>query len=374
MTARGPTNSDDTYTLPTGHFGSGLGGPPTPICSEFRPACYDEQGKNAQAAHLAGPAGRQQHLALGTPSNPYTKPSRTPVWPPQITPPMNNMAYDTKSRKCPTSPCHGGPIFLPRAHQDCTKGINRFDIKSLAHPHYHGREDGVKTLTAGFLERCGYNMLSSDDIVRSFNEIIAAHCCLVETWFNPTANTYGPQIDRILLKSFKLFPQLDFLDMANFFNFYDRFQELLNPHLMALMPFDSIVLKNHYEGLFIPSLGTHHYAACGKALMDFLPCLIPGNLSSRINAMLAATRCKTHNGYDYLWQVLELTVPGFDPVVAIHMPQWTDSNDIFHFAQTYLLYFWLQSKMHYHYTNQTQSGNFLWAIQHLDYDDTITTL
>ncbi len=57
---------------------------------------------------------------------------------------------------------------------------------------------------------------------------------------------------------------------------------------MALLPFDSIVLKNHYEGLFIPGLGTCRYATCGRALIDFLPRLIPGSLSSRINATLAA--------------------------------------------------------------------------------------
>jgi hypothetical protein len=143
---------------------------------------------------------------------------------------------------------------------------------------------------------------------------------------------------------------------------------------MALMPFDFIVLKNRYESLFIPGLGTRRYAACAKALMDFLPHLIPRNLSSRINATLAATWCETNNGYDYLWRVLELTVPGFDPVVAIHMPQWTDSNNIFHFAQTYLLYFRLQGKMHYQYTDWTRSGIFLRAIQHSDYADTVTTL
>jgi hypothetical protein len=287
---------------------------------------------------------------------------------------MNNTAYDTKSRECPTLPCLGGPILSPWAHQDRTKGINHFDIESLAHPHYHSREDGVKTLTAGFLDWCSYNMLSSDDIIGSFNEIIAAHCRLVETWFNPTANTYGPQIDRILLKSFKLFPQLDSLDTANVVNFYDRFQELSNPHLMALMPFDSIVLKNRYEGLFIPGLGTRRYAACGKALMDFLPHLIPENSSSCIKATLAATRCKTNNGYDYLWRVLKLTVPGFDLVVAFHTPQWTDSDGIFHFAQAYLLYFQLQGKMHYHYTDWTRSGIFLRAIQNSDYANTVPTL
>ncbi len=108
--------------------------------------------------------------------------------------------------------------------------------------------------------------------------------------------------------------------------------------------------------------------------MDLLPRLLPGSLLSRINATLAAVWCETNNGYNYLWQVLELTVPGFDPVVAIQTPQWTDSNDIFHFAQAYLLFFWLQGKMHFHYTDWTQSGIFLRAIQHSDYANTVTTL
>jgi hypothetical protein len=84
------------------------------------------------------------------------------------------------------------------------------------------------------------------------------------------------------------------------------------------------------------------------ALMDFLPRLIPGTLSSHINVTLAAVRCKTNNGYNYLWRILELTVPGFDPIIPILTPQWHKSEDIFHFAQSYLLYFRLQSKMHYH--------------------------
>jgi hypothetical protein len=93
--------------------------------------------------------------------------------------------------------------------------------------------------------------------------------------------------------------------------------------------------------------------------MDFLPHLIPGTLLSRINATLMAVRCKTMNSYDFLWRVLELCVPGFDPVVAIQTPQWADCNDIFLFAQAYLLYFHLQDKMHYHYTDWTRSGIFL---------------
>jgi hypothetical protein len=84
------------------------------------------------------------------------------------------------------------------------------------------------------------------------------------------------------------------------------------------MPFDSIVLKYRYEGLFIPGLGTRRCAECGRAMMDFLPRLIPGTLSMRVDVTLAAVRSESNNGYDYLWRVLELYVPGFDPIIPIH--------------------------------------------------------
>jgi hypothetical protein len=110
-------------------------------------------------------------------------------------------------------------------------------------------------------------------------------------------------------------------------NFYDRLQELSNPHLLPLIPFNSIILKYRFEGLFPPGLGTRRYATCGRALMDFLPRLIPATLSSRVNATLTAVWCESMNGYDYLWRVLELYVPGFDPVLAIETPRWEDSDE-----------------------------------------------
>ncbi len=157
----------------------------------------------------------------------------------------------------PSLPGFGGPILSPQAHQDRVTGVNRFNIEALTHPLYHGKVDGVPILTEGFLANCGYNMLTSDDVVGCLNKIIMAHRRIVDTWHNGSSNTYGPQIDRILLKSFKLFPQLESLQTEDVVNFYDQFQELSNPHLMALMPFDSIVLKNRYKGLFLPGLGTH---------------------------------------------------------------------------------------------------------------------
>jgi hypothetical protein len=113
------------------------------------------------------------------------------------------------------------------------------------------------------------------------------------------------------------------------------------------MPFDAIMLRNRFEGLCIPGLGVMRYAAMGKALMELLPHLISGCLSPQINAALASVRYEMNNGHGYLWRVLELTVPGFDPVIPIQTPIWSDIGDIFRFAQAYLLYFRLQGKMNY---------------------------
>jgi hypothetical protein len=371
---------EDVYTLPTGHFGSGLGGPSSTtrlgvLHRDTGTSARQDNttASNARAAHMAGPAGRfaETKPTRPPPINPYT-PVRPPAAP-TITPPRVDTSYDDSS-EVNAGTNNGGPILSPRAQADRIRGLNRFDLEAMAHPQYHGYADGTRVLTFGFLENCGYNMLASDDVVGSLNELIALHGRVHDTWFNASANTYGPQIDRILLKLFKLFPTLDCLDTADVVNFYDRLQELSNPHLLPLIPFDSITLKYRFEGLFSPGLGTRRYATCGWALMDFLPRLIPATLSSRVNATLTVVRCESMNGFDYLWRVLELYVPGFDPVLAIETPRWEDSNDIFHFAQAYLLYFRLQGKVHFHFTDRTRSGIFLRAIQHSDYADTVTLL
>ncbi len=98
-------------------------------------------------------------------------------------------------------------------------------------------------------------MVSLNDVVSSLNEIVTVHHRISDTWTNPSTNTSGPQVDWILLKLFKLFPKLESLATEDVVGFYDQFQELSTSHLLALMPFDSIVLTNRYEGLFIPGLG-----------------------------------------------------------------------------------------------------------------------
>jgi hypothetical protein len=140
------------------------------------------------------------------------------------------------------------------------------------------------------------------------------------------------------------------------------------------LSFDAIVLAHGFKGLCPPGLGFVKFAAMSKALMELVPRLIPGSLTPQVNATLALVCFESNNGYDYLWRVLELTVPGFDPTVLICVPTWSNVEDIFHFAQAFLLYFRLQAKVKFHYDDRTCSGMFLRAVQFTEFADTVTTL
>ena len=68
------------------------------------------------------------------------------------------------------------------------------------------------------------------------------------------------------------------------------------------------------------------------------------------------------------------TYPGFDPTIPVHTPFCSEVEDIFKFAQTFLLFFHLQAKLNFHYDDRTCSKMFLRAVQYLDYANTVTTL
>jgi hypothetical protein len=260
--------------------------------------------------------------------------------------------------------------------QACTLGASCFNIIRLATKEYHIDMDGVASLTEEDIQACGYSRVkaSMEDLVMCYSNINLVHRKASKLWYNSYAHTLGPHVDKILQKSLSLFPRLESSRVENAINFYDRLQEVSMGYIIALTPFNAIVLAHRHKGLCPPGLGLVKYAAMSKALMELLPRLIPDNLFPQISATLAWVHYKSKNGYDYMWHVFKLTVPGFDPTVPIHAPIWSDVEDIFHFAQAYLLYFCIQAKVKFHYNNHTRSGMFLCTVQFLEYADTVTTL
>jgi hypothetical protein len=139
------------------------------------------------------------------------------------------------------------------------------------------------------------------------------------------------------------------------------------------MPFDAICLHNNYEGLFPPGLGMDTYAECCTAVLEILPCLLP-TTNTKVTAIVFAVSNASRNGYDLLWRILELYVPGFDPTVPIAQPTWTRDSTILEFCQSHLLYFRLQAKKNVFFTARDRTNIFLRAVAPSEYVDVVTTI
>jgi hypothetical protein len=103
-----------------------------------------------------------------------------------------------------------------------------------------------------------------------------------------------------------------------------------------------------------------------------LPRLLPTS-DSQVTSLVTVVRAESNNGFDLLWWVLELAVPGFDPSLQISAPVWFD-DDIFDFCLSYVLYFCLQAKKGLVHNERTKSLTFLQAVREPAYVDVITTL
>ena len=179
-------------------------------------------------------------------------------------------------------------------------------------------------------------------------------------------------VDRILDKGLPVFPKLESLTVDATVNFYDKLQKMLALFLLPLMVFNVIKLNMGFEGLCPPGLGLSQYAEIASVLMEIIPQLLP-TMDSQVLSLVSVVWAESNNGYDLLWRVLELTVPGFDPLMQISAPVWM-SDDIFNFCLLFVLYFRLLVKKGLVHNEHTKSITFLQAIQEPAYVDVITTL
>ena len=196
---------------------------------------------------------------------------------------------------------------------------------------------------------------------------------MVSAWTNYRTGRSGPSFEYIIEKALVNFPKLTSLDAKEALEFFDKFQKLASGYLLPLMPFDTIKLAFNFEGLCPPGLGTQRYAEIGSALMDILPRLLPTSASD-IKSAITTVGFESNNGYDLLWRVLELTVPGFDPTVPILPPTWHRDSDVFDFCHAHLLYFRLQAKKNNYFDSRTRTSVFLRAIADSEYVDIVTLL
>ena len=142
-----------------------------------------------------------------------------------------------------------------------------------------------------------------------------------------------------MAKKLSIFPHLLSTSAEDVIDFYDRLHEMSAPYLLQITPLDAIALSNGYEGLFPPALGTIRYSDCGKGILELLLHILPSTLSLAFNAMLCTIHSETASGYDLLWRMLRLYVPGFDKAKPIIFPFWTDATKLFGFAKLTTMYF-----------------------------------
>jgi hypothetical protein len=116
-------------------------------------------------------------------------------------------------------------------------------------------------------------------------------------------------MDRILDKGLAVFPKLVTLDVAAAVAFYNKLNKTLALFLLPLMHFDAVNLHMGFEGLCPPGLRLPQYAENPGVMTEVIPCLLP-TFESQVASLVMVVYAESNNGYDLLWGVIELLVPG----------------------------------------------------------------
>ena len=265
------------------------------------------------------------------------------------------------------------PRYIDRRRLITEKKIHPSNIEQLADIGYHGGVSGRSEIDMPFVHSCGYrSSISGSDVIAAYGEIMLLHAYTLERWENARTQQWGPQLERIIEKGLPTLPRLPGLAMEEIIDFYDKLQPVSALYLLPIVPFDCINVNMGYEALCPPGLGTRRYARIGRVLIEVLPRILP-KLHSQVNTIIAMVRQESNNGYDLLWRILELGVPGFDPSVPIRVPVWKD-DDIFDFAAAFCLYYRLLAKKGMQYDDRSRSVTFLQAITAPAYVDAANTI
>jgi hypothetical protein len=169
-----------------------------------------------------------------------------------------------------------------------------------------------------------------------------------------------------------MLPCLATLDVEATVKFYDIFQKTSAIYLLPVMPFNCISIKMGFEALCPPGLGLSWYESIAQVLMELLPRLFL-RTDMQVTSLVNIVCMELGDGYDLLWHILGLSVPGFNPFIPVKIPYWHD-KDILDFALAFILYYQLQAKKGITQVDCTHIMTFMNAIHEPAYADAITTL
>ena len=251
------------------------------------------------------------------------------------------------------------PVYDMDAQEDRIRQGGISSSRGMGLQDYHGGrsglEDGVD-LTNFVLQQMGFSHSAS------FPEMTRLHRTIRRNWFHHTLNTYGPQRETILNSKALIKLTLEKFDPCSVLAWYEKLVMTCEAYKIGLMPFDAIQFARGSLGLCIPGLGTDRFTEMASALCSVLQVCL-SKASMRVTTMAAQVESRTRNGYDILWRVLCLYIPGFDPTKTVERPLWSDSDgNIILFANKFDLFYRLSLKNGHSHSDVVKSTLFLTGI------------
>jgi hypothetical protein len=111
--------------------------------------------------------------------------------------------------------------------------VSCFNIAALCDPHYHGGPDGLSILTIPDIRAHGYMLITSDNVMLCYNDIISMHSKALELWTNTRTQHSDPSIESTVKKAIlTIFPKLDSITSAKLMLFYDNLQKIYLVYLL----------------------------------------------------------------------------------------------------------------------------------------------
>ena len=216
------------------------------------------------------------------------------------------------------------------------------------------------------------HFLHSLDMIHSMEECDSmrnTQQLILSSWIAP--GRIGPIRKYLLSKD--SFPSLDDLKATSMIAFYDEIQSKATYFLIALVPFDSINLQFPVYGLFLPGIGKDKYKLMAEQLYSVLKQNLPTRNADVANQILIAQNTGS-DGFQLFWNLLVLSIPGFNNNRRLDEPLWSQTPDIAKFANAYSLYFRLQRFRGMRFSDKEKSLRFLNGIQEHAYSGVVATL